>query len=85
MSLGGHTETQLFPKLLLHVSIQELHNIMVSPPGGGLKEARVGYNNIIVVDYMLQNILPHQLKNMYAKYKIICVCECFKYAKIMHS
>ena len=31
-SLDVHAETQLVPKLLLHVYIQELRNIMVIPP-----------------------------------------------------
>ena len=39
--LDDQTEPQLFPKLLLQVSVRELHNILVSDPnGGGLKNAR---------------------------------------------
>ena len=34
----GHTEPQLAPKLLLHVSVRELHNNLVSDTeNGGLK------------------------------------------------
>ena len=53
------------PKLLLQVSVEKLHNIMVSPPEEvGLKEARDEDNNIIISDSTLSNILPPQLKNM---------------------
>ena len=53
------------PKLLLQVSVRELHNSMVSPPEEGLlKEARDEDNNIIIGYSTLRNILPPQLKNM---------------------
>ena len=49
VSIGGHSETQLVPKLLLQVSVWELHNSMVSTSEeGGLKEERDAYNNIII-------------------------------------
>ena len=32
VSIGGHSEPQLVTKLLLQVSVRELHNSMVSPP-----------------------------------------------------
>ena len=39
--LDDQTEPHLVPKLLLHVSVRELHNILVSDPDdGGLKDAR---------------------------------------------
>ena len=38
LSIYGQVEPQLVPKLLFHVSVIELHNIIVSPPEeGGLK------------------------------------------------
>ena len=49
VSIDGHSETQLVPKLLLQVSVWELHNSMVSTSEeGGLKEERDAYNNIII-------------------------------------
>ena len=40
MKIDGYTEPQLVPKLLLQVSIRELHkNIVRSTKYGGLKEA----------------------------------------------
>ena len=52
---------------------------------GGLKEVIDTYNNITISDSTLLNILPLQLKKMTSQYKVMCVCECFIYSKIMHS
>ena len=42
--LDDQTEPQLVPKLLLQVSVRELHNILVSDPNyGGLKDTRDKY------------------------------------------
>ena len=63
--IDGPSELQLVPKLLLQVSVQELHNIMVIPPEeGGLNEARYADNNIIISDSTLLSINPPQLNNM---------------------
>ena len=84
--LDDQTEPQLVPELLLHVSIRELHNILVSDTNdGGLKYSRYEYGNIIISDYILRSLLPPQLKQMYASYKIICGCECCIYDKSIHS
>ena len=45
------TEHQLVPKLLLQVSVRELHNILVGDPNdGGLKDAKNKDDNIIISD-----------------------------------
>ena len=76
------TETQLVPKLLLQVSVREIHNSIVSDPNyGGLKDARYEYDNIIISDYKLRSLLPSQLK----RYKVMCGCECCISAKSIHS
>ena len=63
-----HTEPQLFPKLLLQVSVRELHSILVSDKNdGGIKDARVRYDNFIISDYKLRSLLPPQLKQMSAQ------------------
>ena len=60
------------PKLLLQVSVQEIHKSLVSPPEeGGPKEAKYDDNNIIISDSTLQNILPPQLNNMTSQYKVM--------------
>ena len=58
----------------------------LSPPEeGGLNKERNADNNIIIINYTLRDIMPHQLKNMSEWYKLMCGCECCISAKIMHS
>ena len=57
------TEPQMIPKLLLKVSVRELHNSIVSDPNdGGLKESRYEENNIVISDSKLWILMPQQLK-----------------------
>ena len=80
------TEPQIVPKLLLQVSVRELHNSLVIDPNDGvMKDFRDEYDNIIISDYTLRSLLPPQLKQMYARYKIMCDFECCISAKIIHS
>ena len=62
-----HTEPQLVPKVLLQVSVRELHNSLVSDPNyGGLKYAMDEDGKIIISDSTLSSLLPPQLKQMSA-------------------
>ena len=71
------TEPHLVPKLLLQVSIRELHNSLVSDLNdGGLKYARDEDGNIMISDSTLRSLLPPQLKNISARYKVVYGCEC---------
>ena len=84
--LYDQTEPQLVPKLLLQVSVRELHNILVSDPNdGGLKDNRDEDGKIIISDSTLRSLWPPQLKQMSVRYKIMCGCECCISAKIIHS
>ena len=84
--LYDQTEPTLVPKLLLQVSVRELHNSLVSDPtDGGLKDARDEDDKIIIGNSTLRSLLPPQLKQMSARYKIMCGCECCISAKSMHS
>ena len=84
--LDDQTEPQLVPKLLLQVSFRELHNSLVSDPNGvGLKDARDKDGNIIISDSTLRLLLPPQLKQMSACYKIMCGYECCISAKSIYS
>ena len=77
VSIDSYYEPQLVSKLLLQVSVRELHNIIViNPEEGGLKEAGYADNNIIIRDYTLRSILPPQLNKMYVWYNAVCGCEC---------
>ena len=58
---------------------------MVSPPEEGiLKEERDAEDKIIISDSTLREILPPQLKEMTAQYKLIYACKCYIYAKTIH-
>ena len=63
MKIDGYTEPQLVQKLLLYVSVRELHdNIVSATIDGGLKEARRS-DDIIIINYStLRSLLPPQLK-----------------------
>ena len=66
--LHDQTEPQLVPKLLLQVSVRELHNSLVSDPNdGGLKDDRDEDGKIIISDSTLRSLLPPQLKKMSAR------------------
>ena len=59
VKIDGHTEPQLVPKFLLHVSVRELHNnLVIATKDGGIKEARDEDDNIIISDYTLRSLLP---------------------------
>ena len=82
--LDDQTEPTLVPKLLLQVSVRELHNILVSDPNeGGLKDARYEDDNIIISDCILHSLFPPQFKNVSA-YKVMCGCECCISDKSIH-
>ena len=62
VNIDGPTRPQIVPKLLVQVSVREIHNILVGgPDGGGLKEAIYEENNIIIVYYTLSSLFPPQL------------------------
>ena len=68
------------------MSVRELKNILVSDPNdGGLKDARDEDSNIIISDSTLRLLFPPQLKQMSARYKIMCGCECCISDKSIHS
>ena len=59
VNIDVHTELQLVPKLLLQVSVRELHNRLgCDTDNGGIKEARYAENNIIISDSTLRSLLP---------------------------
>ena len=84
--LDDQTKPQLVPKLLLHVSVRELHNSLVSYPNdGGLKDARDEDGKIIISDSTLRSLFTSQLKQISTRYKIMCGCECCISDKSIHS
>ena len=56
------TKPQIVPKLLLNVSVRELHNSLVSDTNnGGVKDARDEDDNITISDSTLNSLLPTKL------------------------
>ena len=65
VKIDGHTEPQLVPKLLLQVSVRELHNNLVSDTdNGGIKKTSYAKNTIIISDSTLCSLLLTQFKNV---------------------
>ena len=63
--LDDQSEPQLVPKLLLQVSVRELHNSLVSDTnGGGIKDARDEDDKIIISDSTLRSLLPRPKTNV---------------------
>ena len=63
VNIYSHTRPYFFTKLLLKVSVRELHNNFASEPVyGGLKEARDTNNNIIISNSTLRSLFPPHLK-----------------------
>ena len=55
VKIDSHTETQLVPKLFLHVSVRELHNNLVSyTKDGGLKkqEMKMIISSSVILHYV---------------------------------
>ena len=64
----------------------ELNNSLVSDPNDGdIKDARDEDGNIIISDYTLRSMFPPKLKQISARYNIMCGCECWIYDKSIHS
>ena len=85
VKIDGHTEPQLIPKILLQMSVRELHNTLFSTIiYGGLKEARYEDDNTIISVSTLRSLFTPQLK-ISSRCKVICGCECYISDKIMHS
>ena len=81
-----HTEPQLVPKLLPQVSLREVHNSLLSDLNdGGLENARDEYGKIIISDFILRSLLPPRLKQISARYKVMCGCEFCISNKSIHS
>ena len=83
------TEPQLVTKQILQVYVRELHNSLVSDTSytndGGIKDSRYEENNIIISDYTLRSLLPTQLKQISARYKVMYGCECYISDKSVNS
>ena len=74
VKIDVHTEPKLVPKLLLQVSLREIHNNLVSSTiDVGLKEASDEDDNIIIIDSALRSLFPTQLKNFHQDARLCVV------------
>ena len=72
LNIDVKTEPQFVPKLLLQVSVRELHNSLISDTSdGGIKEARDTENNIVIRDSTLHSLFTSQLKKCHQDTKFI--------------
>ena len=79
--LDDQTEPKLVPN-----SLRELHNSLVSDPNcGALKDDRDEYGKTIISYSTLRSLLPPQLKQISARYRVICGYECCIYDKSIRS
>jgi hypothetical protein len=69
-------------KILLEVSVRELHNNLLEPPAnGGLSCARNAEGKVLISDTALRYLLPPQLRRMKESHKQMCgrkVCLCMR-------
>ena len=87
VKIDGHAEPQLVTKMLLQVSVRELHNkLVISTIDVGLKESRDEDDNIIIIDYKLCSVLPPQLKKTHQDSRYVWLLMlhiCQKYTSIV--
>lgn len=64
------------PKLLLMISVRELHNDMTKPvEAGGFEYAHSDDGKLLISDTMLRSLLPKELRRMTERHKQMCGCE----------
>lgn len=62
-------------KLLLQVSMRELHNDLLSDGPLGLEEAKDENGKVLISDTALRCLRPPQVKPMTGRYKVTCGCK----------
>ena len=73
-------------KLLLQISVRELHQDLVKPPPTGLSEVYCKTTNkLLVSERYLRNMLPPQLRSMTSSQKQMCGCEVCTIMKMHHT
>jgi len=74
--IGEDGKTFSACKLLLEISVRELHNDMIKPVSeGGLEGAIDDDGKQIVSDTMLRSLLPKNMRRMTERHKMMCSCE----------
>jgi hypothetical protein len=79
-------EKERVGKLLLEISVRELHNWLVGPvEDGGLASARDANGKVLISDTALRYLLPPQLRKMTPGHKQMCGCEICIVAKSLQG
>ena len=64
------------PKILISISIRELHNDMLKKASdGGLEGAVDANGNAVISDTALRDNLPFNLRSLTERHKQVCGCE----------
>ena len=73
------------PKLLITISIRQLHNDMLeSPLNGGLAGAKNVNGEVIISDTALRDNLPFNLRPIQERHKQVCGCTLFTVMEEYH-
>ena len=73
-------------KLLLQISVRELHDDLIGPPPKGLPSVYdSSTQKLLVSESTLRAMLPPQLRRMTNAQKEICGCECCITTKLLHQ
>ena len=73
-------------KLLIEISIRELHQDLMKPPPVGLREAYCKETKkLLISERHLRNVLPPQLRPITFSQKQLCGCESCTVMKMLHT
>ena len=83
---NGEIVSERVGKLLLEISVRELHQDLMKPPPIGLSEVYCqSTNQCIISERHLRNILPPQLRPITFSQKQLCGYECCTVMKMVHT
>ena len=83
---NGETSKQQVGKLLIEISIRELHQDLMKPPPVGLSEAFCNdTKKLLISERHLRSNLPPQLKPITFSQKQLCGCESCTVMKMLHT
>ena len=84
--IDGTKRKERVGKLLLEISVRELHQDLMRPPPIGLKDAFCKVTKkLLISESYLRNMLPPQLRAMTFAQKQICGCECCTIMRMYHA
>ena len=83
---NGQVQKERVGKLLLEISIRELHQDLLKPPPIGLADVYFKQSKkCLISESYLRNIIPPQLRPITFSQKQLCGCETCTVMKLLHS